>query len=74
MEWKEILYLFSDDSIMKILDIIRKDFLIMVLMFGGGVIYLLKKFTSWTPWTSDDNLADKISKYFGITKKEGEEK
>ena len=74
MEWKEILYWFSDVSIMSILDIIRKDFLIMVFMFGGAVVYLVKKFTSWTPWTSDDDIADKIGKYFGLNKKEEDKK
>jgi len=75
MNWKEIIYWFSDASIMNVIDIIRRDFLMMVLMFGGGVIYVIKRFTKWTPWTSDDQIGEKIESYFGINKKgDGNEK
>jgi len=67
--FKSVVYLISDKSIFAFLDLLKSDFLIMVMMFGGGILYLLKKWAKWTPWTSDDTLVDKLAERFGLPKK-----
>ena len=66
MNLKEIIYLFSDQNIGNFIDIIKSDFMIITLFFGGGILWILKKWTSWTPWKSDDVLVDKIGEKFGL--------
>jgi hypothetical protein len=61
-----VLEFIKDQSIMNLLQTIKSDYFIVASLVAPGVLWLVKKFTGWTPWTSDDDLAEKIAKKIGI--------
>jgi len=68
--WLKYLYWFSDLNIFTILDLIKKDFSILAILFGGAFAMIFKRWTDWTPWTTDDKISDLISERLGLKKKD----
>ena len=44
------------------------DFKLLTLLCSGPLVWAVRKYTNWTPWTTDDKLGDMIEKKLGITK------
>ena len=63
----DISYL-SDQTIMGFIQTVKSDYMILATFVSPVVLWAIKKFTGWTPWTSDDDLADKVAARFGIDK------
>ena len=64
----DILKYISDQSIMGFVQTIKSDYAIVAGLLFPSVFWAIKKFTGWTPWKSDDDLADKIAERFGLEK------
>jgi len=59
-------YWFSDLNLLGILQIIKNEFSIMALLFGGAFLMVLKKWTDWTPWPQDNQLLTMIAERVGL--------
>lgn len=64
----DILSYVSDQTIMGFIQTIKSDYAILASLLLPGAYWAIKKFTGWTPWTSDDDLADKLAERLGVTK------
>ena len=67
MNWEWINYL-SDSKINDFTALVVKDYKVLAMLIGGPILWALSKWTTWTPWTTDDKLGDMIEKKLGITK------
>ena len=66
MEWY---YYLSDSFINDVITVMVRDYkVITTILIGPAIVYAVKKWTSWTPWTSDDKLSDMISEKLGLKK------
>ena len=66
MDWKEVLYWFSDSNINSMLNIAFVDFKVMMAVFGSPLVWWLAKIARWTPWQADDKIIEKLSERLGL--------
>ena len=66
MDWKEVLYWFSDSNINNMLNIALVDFKVMMAIAGSPLIWWLTKIARWTPWQADDKIIEKLSERLGL--------
>lgn len=61
MNLHEIAYYFSDGFLNLLLITLVTDYKVFTsVLLGPLAIWLLRKYTAFTPWTSDDDLPDKL--------------
>lgn len=66
MEWY---YFFSDKFIGDTVTMLATEYtMISTAILLPALIWVIQKFTSWTPWTSDDKIHEIIEQKFGIKK------
>lgn len=58
----------SDQTIMGFIQTVKSDYAISASILLPAIIWWIKRFTGWTPWTSDDDLDKRIAERFGLTK------
>ena len=73
MDWKTIIYWFSDGSINDLLTLIMKDFKVLGLLIGGPLLLAVKWIANKTPWKTDDELVSALSERIGVNQ-EGDKK
>lgn len=68
MEIKEVVYLFSDGTLNDFAALLVKDFKIATILIGGPIIWLLKRWVKFTPWTTDDRVTEIVDEKLGISR------
>ena len=63
MQWYEY---FSDRYINSLLTLVVADYKVVAMFVVGPIIWAINKYTTWTPWTTDDKIADMIKKRLGM--------
>ena len=67
MDWQWMTYL-SDSTINDFTARVVKEYKVLAMLIGGPILWALAKWTTWTPWTTDDQLGDMIERRLGLKK------
>jgi len=63
MQWYDYI---KDSTIWGVVELLARDYKVMTLLFAGPIVWAIKKYTDWTPWTTDDKIAKLISDKLGL--------
>ena len=55
-----VLEYLDDQSVNEFFATVARDYKALTFVLSGPILYLIKKYTKWTPWPDDDKIAEKI--------------